>query len=48
MCYGTYEFTNYATLKAWSPAQVIADTLWGAACSPALPLGRGGWRSRGW
>jgi len=29
MCYGTYEFTNYATLKAWSPAQVIADTLWG-------------------
>ncbi|WP_376877097.1 DUF2177 family protein [Albirhodobacter sp. R86504] len=29
MCYGTYEFTNYATLKAWSPAQVVADTLWG-------------------
>jgi uncharacterized membrane protein len=29
MCYGTYEFTNYATLRAWSMQQVIADTLWG-------------------
>lgn len=29
MCYGTYEFTNYATLRAWSPQQVVMDTLWG-------------------
>lgn len=29
MCYGTYEFTNYATLKAWSLEQVAIDTIWG-------------------
>lgn len=29
MCYGTYEFTNLATLKAWSWEQVAIDTLWG-------------------
>ena len=29
MCYGTYEFTNFATIRAWSAQQVIADTLWG-------------------
>ncbi len=29
--YGTYEFTNFATLKGWSWHQVIADTAWGAA-----------------
>lgn len=27
--YGTYEFTNFATLKGWSWEQVIADTAWG-------------------
>lgn len=27
--YGTYEFTNYATLKDWHVNQVIVDTLWG-------------------
>ena len=27
--YGTYEFTNYATLRDWSMQQVIVDTLWG-------------------
>lgn len=31
MAYGTYEFTNYATLRDWSVAQVVADTLWGGA-----------------
>lgn len=30
MAYGTYEFTNYATLRDWSMAQVIVDSLWGA------------------
>lgn len=29
LAYGTYEFTNYATLRDWSPAQVAVDTLWG-------------------
>lgn len=30
MAYGTYEFTNYATLRDWSMTQVIVDSLWGA------------------
>ena len=29
MAYGTYEFTNYATLRDWSLEQVTIDTLWG-------------------
>lgn len=29
MCYGTYEFTNYATLCDWSMQQVVIDTIWG-------------------
>ncbi|MFS4439544.1 DUF2177 family protein [Paracoccaceae bacterium GXU_MW_L88] len=29
MCYGTYEFTNYATLRDWSLQQVATDTIWG-------------------
>ncbi|MEO8241075.1 MAG: DUF2177 family protein [bacterium] len=29
MAYGTYEFTNYTTLRDWSIEQVIVDTLWG-------------------
>lgn len=31
MCYGTYEFTNYATLADWSFEQVVVDSLWGMA-----------------
>jgi uncharacterized membrane protein len=27
--YGTYEFTNYATLRDWSLEQVVVDTIWG-------------------
>jgi len=30
MAYGTYEFTNYATLRDWSMTQVVVDSLWGA------------------
>lgn len=30
VCYGAYEFTNYATLKAWSFRMVAADLAWGA------------------
>ena len=29
MAYGTYEFTNYATLRDWSVEQVAVDMLWG-------------------
>lgn len=29
MAYGTYEFTNYATLKAWAPKMVAVDLIWG-------------------
>lgn len=29
MCYGTYEMTNYATLKDWSFEQVLVDGAWG-------------------
>lgn len=29
MAYGTYEFTNYATLKGWHPAMVATDLAWG-------------------
>ena len=29
--YGTYEFTNLATLRSWSWAQVWTDLVWGTA-----------------
>ncbi len=30
LAYGTYEFTNFATLRDWSMQQVVVDTIWGA------------------
>ena len=30
MAYGTYEFTNYATLRDWAPKMVMIDVAWGA------------------
>lgn len=30
MAYGTYEFTNYATLTRWDPTMVAVDVIWGA------------------
>lgn len=30
LAYGTYEFTNYATLRDWSLQMVAADVTWGA------------------
>ena len=30
MAYGTYEFTNYATLTRWSLQMVAVDVAWGA------------------
>lgn len=29
LCYGTYEMTNYATLRDWSLEQVLIDGVWG-------------------
>lgn len=29
LAYGTYEFTNYATLRDWNFEQVLVDTVWG-------------------
>ena len=29
LAYGTYEFTNYATLAAWRPVMVATDLAWG-------------------
>ena len=29
MAYGTYEFTNYATLRDWSVQMVVVDLTWG-------------------
>lgn len=29
MAYGTYEFTNFATLKDWAPRMVAVDLIWG-------------------
>lgn len=31
LCYGTYEMTNFATLRDWSMQQVVVDGLWGMA-----------------
>ncbi len=42
MAYGTYEFTNFATLKPWAWQMVVTDCLWGtlltgvAACGGIL------------
>lgn len=33
--YGTYELTNYATLKDWPFAMVVVDMAWGTALSAA-------------
>ena len=29
LCYATYDFTNYATLKVWSLKVTILDLIWG-------------------
>ncbi|MCX7889207.1 MAG: DUF2177 family protein [Rhodobacteraceae bacterium] len=29
MAYGTYEFTNYATLRAWTVSMMATDFVWG-------------------
>ena len=29
-CYATYDLTNFATLKAWTPALTLVDMAWGS------------------
>ncbi len=45
MAYGTYEFTNYATLKDWHPSMVITDGLWGTVLTGVSAAG-GVWATR--
>lgn len=35
LAYGTYEFTNYATLRDWTTQQVAIDTIWGGVLTGA-------------
>ncbi|MBY6091374.1 DUF2177 family protein [Pseudooceanicola sp. 502str34] len=35
LAYGTYEFTNYATLKAWDLRMVALDVSWGTVLTGA-------------
>lgn len=43
--YGTYEFTNLATLKDWSWAQVWTDLIWGT-CLTGFSVTAGLWITR--
>ncbi|MEO1536550.1 MAG: DUF2177 family protein [Pseudomonadota bacterium] len=45
MAYGTYEFTNYATLARWTPSMVLTDGLWGAVLTGVSAAG-GVWATR--
>ena len=45
LAYGTYEFTNYATLKDWHPSMVITDALWGTVLTGVSAAG-GVWATR--
>lgn len=38
LAYGTYEFTNYATLKGWPLPMVVVDLAWGTALSGVSAL----------
>jgi uncharacterized membrane protein len=43
MTYGTYELTNYATLKLWNVKLVLSDMAWGAVVTAASATL--GWRA---
>lgn len=45
LAYGTYEFTNLATLKRWSWKLVLTDGLWGTALTGVAAAG-GVWITR--
>ena len=36
--YGTYDLTNWATLKGWPPAVVIVDMVWGIVLCAAVSV----------
>lgn len=38
MAYGTYEFTNYATLRDWAPKMVAVDLAWGTVLTGVSAL----------
>jgi uncharacterized membrane protein len=38
LAYGTYEFTNYATLKRWTVQQVLVDGLWGTVLTATAAM----------
>jgi uncharacterized membrane protein len=45
-CYGTYDLTNYATIKPWSLTLTLADMAWGTvltAIGATLGMFIGGW-----
>ena len=39
IAYGTYEFTNFATLKGWAWQMVVVDIIWGAMLAGAAAVG---------
>ena len=45
MAYGTYEVTNYAVLRAWSPVMVAVDLSWGTALT-GVSAALGVWATR--
>lgn len=45
LAYGTYEWTNYATLQAWTPRMVFTDWIWGI-CLTAISAAGGVWATR--
>lgn len=45
VAYGTYEFTNYATLRAWNWQMVAVDLTWGTVLTTVAALG-GLWVTR--
>jgi len=38
LAYGTYEFTNFATLKGWSIQMVMVDVVWGGVLTGTSAL----------
>lgn len=45
IAYGTYEWTNYATLEAWTPRMVFTDWAWGTVLTGVSAAG-GVWATR--
>jgi uncharacterized membrane protein len=39
MAYGTYEFTNYAIMKDWTPRMVMTDVIWGTCLTAVSAWG---------